>query len=60
MVSRTNVGRPHAVTSRIDETHVSMPQAQSSLMNYPSNEFIQVDKEVEWYSCLRYCRKEFS
>ena len=43
-VSSTSVERPHATTSSIEETHASKPQAQSSLMNYPCEEFIQIDK----------------
>ena len=32
------------MTSSIEETHASKPQAPSSLMNYLSKEFIQIDK----------------
>ena len=39
MVSSASVERSHAVTSSIEETHASKPQAQSSLMDYPSREF---------------------
>ena len=38
------LGRPHAMTSSIEETHASKPQAQSSLMNYFCKEFIKIDK----------------
>ena len=44
IVSSTSVGRPHAMTSSIEETHASKPQAQSSLMNYFCKEFSQIDK----------------
>ena len=44
MVSSTSVEQSHAVTSSIEETHASKPQEQSSLMKYPSDEFIQIDK----------------
>ena len=39
IVSSTSVEQSHAVAS-----HAPKPQAQSSLMNYPSKEFIQIDK----------------
>ena len=44
MVSSTSVERSHAITSRVEETHASMPQAQSCLMHYPSKGFIQIDR----------------
>ena len=48
MVSSTSVEQSHAVTSSTEETHASKPQALSSLMNYPSKEFIQIEmRKVE-------------
>ena len=48
MVSSLSGERSHAITSSIEETHASKPHARSSLMKYPSKEFIQIDKkEVE-------------
>ena len=53
MVNSTSVERPHAITSNIEETHASKPQAHSSLMNYPSEEFIHIDKK-KWNDILAY------
>ena len=47
MVSSTSVERSHAMTSSIEETRASKPQAQSSLMNYFSKELIEID-EKKW------------
>ena len=45
MVSCTSAEQSHAVTSGMEETHASKQQEQSSIpMNYPSKEFIPVDK----------------
>ena len=44
MVSSTSVEQSHAVTLSITETHAPKPQEQPSLVNYPSAEFIQLDK----------------
>ena len=52
MVSSTSVQRSHAVTSSVEETHASKPQAQSSIpMNYLSTEFIQIDRR-KWNDIL--------
>ena len=44
MASHTSVGRPHATKSSIEETHASQTQAQSNLMKYPTEDFIQIDE----------------
>ena len=45
MVSSTSVEQSQAITTSIEETHASKQQGQSSTqMNYPSEEFIPIDK----------------
>ena len=51
MMSSTSGEQSHAVRSSIEETHASKPQAKSSLVSYPSKEFIQVD-ERKWNDIL--------